>query len=144
MERSSQALWKSDSVMVHAGTDDDGASFFCTGAGYYQSLCEYACESLARAVASCMCVVTMKMLTGRSLVPDELKVIAQVAFGEGPRGAELDSIRVNLTAMGSAVAADTFREIVETARSHCPICRLLEQKVSIEATVQPELLETRI
>ncbi len=143
MEKSSEALWKSDSVMVHAGTEEDGASFFCTGAGYYQSLCEYACESLARAVASCMCVVTMKMLTARSVVPDQLKVNAQVNFGEGLQGAELDSIRMNVTASGSALAADTFRDIVEHARAHCPICRLLEQRVSIEAVVEPELLEAR-
>jgi len=144
MERLSEALWKSDSVMVHAGSEENGASFFCTGAGYHRSLCEYACESLARAVASCMCVVTMKMLTGRGLVPDQLKVKAHVSFGEVSRGAELDSIRVNVTASGSALAADTFREIVEDARVHCPICRLLEQRVSIEATLEPELLEAKV
>lgn len=143
MERSSEALWKSDSVMVHTGSHEDGASFFCTGTGYYRSLCEYACVSLACAVASCMSVVTLKMLTGRSLVPDQLKVNAHVNFGEGARGAELDSIRVSVTASGSALATDTFREIVEDARAHSPICRLLEQKVSIEATVQPELLEAK-
>ncbi len=144
MEKSSEALWKSDSVMVHAGNEQDGSSFFCTGAGYPQSLCEYACESLARAVASCMCVVTMKMLTGRRLIPDQLKVNAHVKFAEGGRGTELDSIRVNVTASGSALAADAFRDIVEDARAHCPICRLLEQRVSIEATVEPELLEAKL
>jgi organic hydroperoxide reductase OsmC/OhrA len=91
-----------------------------------------------------MCVVTMKMLTGRGLVPDQLKVKAHVSFGEVSRGAELDSIRVNVTASGSALAADTFRQIVEDARVHCPICRLLEQRVSIEATLEPELLEAKV
>lgn len=143
MERSSEALWKSDSVMVHAGSEEDGASFFCTGSGYYHSLCEYACESLARAVASCMCVVTMKVLGGRGLVPDQLKVIARVSFAEASREAELDSIHVTVTASGSAVGEDAFREIVENARAHCPICRLLEQRVSIEATVEPELQEAQ-
>ncbi|MDT8068101.1 MAG: OsmC family protein [Terriglobia bacterium] len=143
MERSSEALWKVDSVMVHAGSAEDGASFFCTGAGYYHSLCEYACESLARAVASCMCVVTMKVLSGRSLAPDQLKVKARVRFAEASREAELDSIYVNVVASGSALTADTFREIVEDARAHCPICRLLEQRVSIEAMVEPELQQAR-
>ncbi len=143
MEKTSEALWKSDSVMVHAGTEEEGASFFSTGTGYYRSLCEYACESLARAVASCMCVVTMKTLSERGLVPDQLKVRACVVFGEASRGAELDSIKVSATASGSALETDAFREIVEDARSHCPICRLLEQRVSIEATVQPELLVAR-
>lgn len=143
MERSSEALWKSDSVMVYAGTQENGASFFCTGTGYYRSLCEYACESLARAVASCMCIATMKMLTGRSLVPDQLKVNARVSFAEASREAELDSIQVNVTASGSALTADTFREIVEDARVHCPICRLLEQRVSMEATVEAELLAAK-
>ncbi len=129
--------------MVHAGTEEDGASFFCTGNGCYRSLCEYACESLARAVASCMCVVTMKTLTGRSLVPDQLKVNAQVSFGEGLRAAELDSIRLNVTASGSALDPDTFLQIVEDARAECPICRLLERKVSIDANVEPEVLETK-
>lgn len=143
MERSSEALWKVDSVMVHAGSEEDGASFFCTGTGYYHSLCEYACESLARAVASCMCVVTMKMLTARSVVPDQLKVKARVSFADASRETELDSIHVDVVASGSALPTDTFRQIVEDARVHCPICRLLERRVSIEATVEPELLQAR-
>lgn len=143
MERSSEALWKSDSVMVRAGAEDDGASFFCTGAGYYRSLWEYACESLARAIASWVCVATMKKVAERRLVPDRLKVTARVSFGDASLGSELDSIHVGVIASGSALAAETFREIVEDARLHCPICRFLEQKVLIDTTVEPELLEVK-
>ena len=143
MERTSEAIWKSDSVMVHARNQDEAASFFCTGVGYYRSLCEYACESLARAIASCVCVATMKKLSERSLVPDQLKVSARVSFGDASRGAELDLIEVKVNASGSALSSEAFRDVVEDARVHSPICRLLEQKVSVEATVQPELLEMK-
>lgn len=140
MKKTAEALWKSDSVMVRGDREDDAVSFFCTGLGFDHTLCEHACESLARAVASCVCVATMKKLLERSLSPDALKVKASVVFGESAKVVELDSVQVNVTACGCAMSLAAFREAVDDARRHCPVCRLLEQRVSIEANIEPEFI----
>ncbi len=135
MNQKAEALWNGNSVLVRAGSSENAMSFFCTGSGFEHSLGEHACESLARAVAACLCAAIMKTLSIRSLAPDMLRVEAHVSFQESGSTIDLELIQVIVNATGSSISTAAFQELVEQSRQHCPVCRLLEQRVSIEATV---------
>lgn len=138
MDQKAEALWNGDSVLVRAGPSEDTMTFFCTGVGFDRSLAEHACESLARAVVACLCAALIKRLSQRGLSPDELRVQACVCFDESSTAIDLASVKVDVTAVGSSISEVVFQEVIEQSRQHCPVCRLLEQRVSIQARIEPE------
>jgi len=98
-------------------------------------------ELIAAAHASCFAMATSAALTAKGLEPLNLDVKATVTIQKDGASWTVTSSHLDLKAQVNDVTQGQFMEIAEDAKKNCPISKLLNAEITLEA--QLEEVDTR-
>ena len=91
-------------------------------------------ELIAAAHAGCFAMALSAALTEAGFKPDRLEATADVKLENVPgSGWSVTASDLNLTAKIPGIDQDKFNELAEKAKSTCPISRLLNTQISLNA-----------
>lgn len=138
MKRSASAVWQGSlksgkgSLTAPGGalknTEYSFGSRFESGAGTNPE------ELIAAAHAGCFAMATSAMLGEAGFTPERLEVKAEVSLDQvPPAGWTVTASHLMLTAKIPAIDQQKFEEITAKAKAGCPISRLLNAKISLDA-----------
>ena len=138
MKRSATAVWngslkEGNGTLSAAGgalrsTPYSFGSRFESGAGTNPE------ELIAAAHAGCFAMALSAALTEAGFKPDRLEATADVKLENVPgSGWSVTASDLNLTAKIPGIDQDKFNELAEKAKSTCPISRLLNTQISLNA-----------
>ncbi len=91
-------------------------------------------ELIAAAHASCFTMALSMVLGNEGLTAEKLETKATVSLDQKDGGFEVTKIHLALT--GSVPGADEakFRECAETAKTNCPISKLMKAEITLDVT----------
>ncbi len=93
-------------------------------------------ELIAAAHAGCFAMALSAELGGANFKPDELAVTANVSLDNvPPKGWTVTASHLVLKAKVPGIDPAKFKEIAEKAKAGCPISRLLNATVTLDATL---------
>lgn len=90
-------------------------------------------ELIAAAHASCFAMATSGGLSAKGFTPEELNVVATVMIEKSGDTWSVSSSHLNLHAHVPEITQTQLLEIVEVAKKNCPISRLLNTEITMEA-----------
>jgi len=140
MKRSASAVWQGSlkegkgTLSAPGGalknTEYSFGSRFASGAGTNPE------ELIAAAHAGCFAMALSAALGEAGFTPTRLDASAEVSFDNvAPKGWTITASRLTLKAQVPGIAADKFQEIAAKAKANCPISRVLNAEISLEATL---------
>lgn len=138
MKRTASALWQGSlktgkgSLTAPGGalknTEYSFGSRFESGAGTNPE------ELIAAAHAGCFAMALSAMLGEAGFTPDRLEATAEVSLDNvPPAGWTVTASRLVLKAKVPGITAEKFAEVAAKAKAGCPISRLLNATVSLDA-----------
>lgn len=138
MKRSATAVWngslkEGNGTLSAAGgalrsTPYSFGSRFESGAGTNPE------ELIAAAHAGCFAMALSAALTEAGFKPDRLEATAEVKLENVPGSSwTITASDLNLTAKIPGIDQEKFNELAEKAKSTCPISRLLNTQISLNA-----------
>jgi osmotically inducible protein OsmC len=89
-------------------------------------------ELVAAAHAGCFTMKLSFNLTGAGFVPETLETTCEITFEDGA----ITESHLKLTAKVPGIDKAKFNEQVKDAELNCPISKLLNTKITVEATLQ--------
>jgi len=140
MKRSASAVWQGSlkegkgTLSAPGGalknTEYSFGSRFASGAGTNPE------ELIAAAHAGCFAMALSAALGEAGFTPTRLDASAEVSFDNvAPKGWTITASRLTLKAQVPGIAADKFQEIAAKAKANCPISRVLNAEISLDATL---------
>jgi osmotically inducible protein OsmC len=90
-------------------------------------------ELIAAAHAACFSMATAGELGKAGLTPESLSTRAEVTLDRTATGPTVTEIRLVLEAKIPGADEAAFRKAAETAKANCPISRLLNAKIELDA-----------
>lgn len=90
-------------------------------------------ELIAAAHAGCFNMALSFALTGAGFTPDSLTTLATLTMEQQDGGFVITAIHLDLTAKVPGVTPDKFAEIAAGAKANCPVSKLLNAEISLEA-----------
>jgi osmotically inducible protein OsmC len=140
MKRKASALWRGDlksgkgSISSDSGVLKDTQYSFSTrfenGVGTNPE------ELIAAAHAGCFAMAFSAELGKAGLKPDSIAATATVTLEMLPSGPTVTESHLDVTVKVPGAAADKVLEIADVAKAGCPISRLLNAKVTMDAKVE--------
>ncbi len=136
-KRSAEAVWK--------GAGKDGSGTLTTDSGTLKGTGYSAGkrfgdepgtnpeELIAAAHAGCFNMALAFALSGEGHVPDELATKATVTIEKDGSGFTIRSSALVLKAKVPGISKDDFMKIAEGAKSGCPVSKVLNADVTLEA-----------
>ncbi|MDQ0327000.1 osmotically inducible protein OsmC [Rhodopseudomonas julia] len=92
-------------------------------------------ELIAAAHAACFSMALSLMLTQEGMAPEELDTSAAVTIEQQGEGFAITSSRLTLKAKVPGIDEAKFQEIAGKAKEGCPVSKLLNAEVSLEASL---------
>jgi osmotically inducible protein OsmC len=92
-------------------------------------------ELIAAAHAGCFNMALSFMLSGEGFVPEALNTTATVTVENDGSGWSVTMVHLDLKAKIADISLDTFQEIAERAKAGCPISRVLDTVIMMDATL---------
>jgi osmotically inducible protein OsmC len=140
MKRSASAVWLGDlkqgrgSLTTPSGVLKDTAYSFHTrfeqGAGTNPE------ELIAAAHAGCFAMATSAFLGKAGFTPEKLSSEASLTLEQVDGNWTITAIHLTLNAKVPGVSEHKFQEIAAEAKANCPVSRLLNAKITLEAKLQ--------
>jgi osmotically inducible protein OsmC len=97
-------------------------------------------ELIAAAHAGCFTMFLAFILDGAKLVADQLTTKAALTLEiSAPGSFEITAIELTLTAKIRAIDQATFESLVAQAKAGCAVSKLINAKISLNATLLPSL-----
>jgi osmotically inducible protein OsmC len=94
-------------------------------------------ELIAAAHAGCFTMALAFRLSGAGHAPESLRTEASVTMEqEAAGGWRIAAVALSLRARVPGVPEDDFRRLAEEAKATCPVSRLLNAAISLEATLE--------
>jgi osmotically inducible protein OsmC len=93
-------------------------------------------ELIAAAHAGCFTMALSAELGKAGLVPEELKTAATVSLEKLDGGWTVTESHLDVVGKIPGASADAFRAAAEAAEKGCPISRLLNTKITMEAKLE--------
>ncbi len=93
-------------------------------------------ELIAAAHAGCFTMALSGELGKAGLVPEELKTTATVSLDKLDAGWTVTESHLEVVGKIPGASADAFRAAAEAAEKGCPISRLLNTKITMEAKLE--------
>jgi lipoyl-dependent peroxiredoxin len=90
-------------------------------------------ELVAAAHAACFTMATSGELTKMGLTPERLETRAELKLERTDKGPTVTSIKLYLEGKVPGASADAFLEAAQTAKANCPISRLLNTDIELDA-----------
>ena len=94
-------------------------------------------ELIAAAHAGCFSMALSFQLTGAGFPPDELKTEAALIMEKEPDGSgwTITAVELNLEASVPGIDQARFEELAAAAKAGCPVSRVLNAEVTLNATL---------
>jgi osmotically inducible protein OsmC len=90
-------------------------------------------ELIAAAHAGCFSMALSVQLGNAGLVPDKITTTAVVTFEKKDEGWAITGSHLEVNAIVPGATAETFAKLAEEAKTGCPISRLLNATITMEA-----------
>lgn len=90
-------------------------------------------ELIAAAHAGCFSMALSVELEKSGFKPESLKTVAAVKLKKGEEGFSISNVHLELVAKIPDIDQDTFMDAAEAAKLGCPVSRLLNAEISMEA-----------
>jgi osmotically inducible protein OsmC len=93
-------------------------------------------ELIAAAHAGCFAMATAFELSGAGHPPDSLQAEATVILEQDGPGWKISASHLVLRGRVPGIDAATFQKIVAGAKANCPVSKLLNAEITLEATLE--------
>jgi osmotically inducible protein OsmC len=140
MKRTASAAWSGDlkqgkgSVTTQSGLLKDSPYSFTTrfenGAGTNPE------ELIAAAHAGCFTMATAAALGRAGFTPDKLATTASLTLEQVSGNWTITTVDLQMTAKVPGIDAKKFQEIAADAKANCPVSRVLNAKISLDAKLE--------
>lgn len=111
-------------------TEYSFGSRFASGAGTNPE------ELIAAAHAGCFAMALSAALGEAGFTPTQLDASAEVNFDNvPPKGWTITASRLTLKAQVPGISPEKFQEVAAKAKANCPISRVLNAEISLDATL---------
>ncbi len=90
-------------------------------------------ELIAAAHASCFSMALSMILGQNDLTPDEIATTATVSLEQNDGGYAITKVHLDVTARVPGATEDSFREAAQAAKENCPVSKLLNAEISMDA-----------
>jgi lipoyl-dependent peroxiredoxin len=81
-------------------------------------------------------MATAFQLTGAGHAPEELRTEARVSMEQEGGGWSIKAVALTLRARVPGIAADEFQRLAEAAKADCPVSRVLNASITLDATLE--------
>jgi osmotically inducible protein OsmC len=92
-------------------------------------------ELIAAAHAACFNMALSFQLTGAGFPPEELSTSAVLTMEQEGVHWSITAVRLELTGRVPGISEEKFQELVEAAKSGCPVSKALNVDISVDATL---------
>jgi osmotically inducible protein OsmC len=92
-------------------------------------------ELLGAAHAACFTMSFVRMLGMASFVPEQVDGKSDVVIEKDGDGFSITSVHLTVTAKIPGIDDDTFQSIASKAKAWCPVSKLMNAKIGLEATL---------
>lgn len=92
-------------------------------------------ELIAAAHAGCFSMALAFQLTGAGFSPDELSTQAVLTMEQEGVHWTITAVRLELQARVPGIDEGKFQELVQAAKSGCPVSKVLNAEISVDATL---------
>jgi lipoyl-dependent peroxiredoxin len=142
MKRKAEAVWR--------GPGKEGKGVVSTGSGAmqehpYSAFTRFESEDgragtnpeelIAAAHAGCFSMALAFQLTGAGHPPKELATEAVLDMQQGDGGWTIRAIHLTVRGSVDGISADQFQELAEKAKAGCPVSRVLNAEITMDATL---------
>ena len=93
-------------------------------------------ELIAAAHASCFSMALSMVLGDHDLVADDIATTATVSLEEVDGGFAITKVHLDMTAKIPGADEATFKKAAETAKENCPVSKLLNAEITMDAKLQ--------
>jgi len=140
MKRKASAIWRGDLKAGRGTISSDSAVLkdtqYSFSARFENGVGTNPEELIAAAHAGCFAMAFSAELGKAGLTPESIAATATVTLEMLPTGPTVTGSHLDVTAKVSGAAADKVLEIANTAKAGCPISRLLNAKITMDAKVE--------
>ena len=140
MKRSASAEWKGDlksgngTISTESGVLSDSRYSFKTrfeeGKGTNPE------ELVAAAHAGCFSMALSLVLADFDLTADSIKTTASVTLEKTDQGFTVSKVHLDLKAKIPVADNDTFQKAADNAKNGCPISKLLNAEITLDAVLE--------
>ena len=92
-------------------------------------------ELVAAAHASCFSMALSMILGDAGFTPDDISTKAVVSLEKKDDGFAITKSHLTVTAKVPGATAEDFAKAAETAKANCPISKLLDTEITMDATL---------
>lgn len=92
-------------------------------------------ELIAAAHAGCFSMASAFQLSGANHPPESLECQAHLTMEQVPGGFSISAIHLVLKAKVPGIDEEKFQELVTNAKENCPVSRVLNATITLEATL---------
>ena len=93
-------------------------------------------ELIAAAHAGCFTMALAFQLTGADKPPESLDTKAEVSLEKEGEGFKISAVALTLRAKVPGMSKDEFMKLAETAKANCPVSKVLNAKITLDATLE--------
>ena len=92
-------------------------------------------ELIGAAHAGCFSMALSMMLGGANLTPDRIDTTAEVSLDKEGEGFAITAVHLTLKAKVPGATEEQFKEIANKAKEGCPVSKVLNAKITLDATL---------
>ena len=93
-------------------------------------------ELIAVAHAGCFSMATAFQLSGAGHAPESLHTEATLTMEQVPGGWKIAAVHLSLRAKVPGLDAAKFKELAEGAKANCPVSKVLNATITLDATLE--------
>lgn len=140
MKRTASAAWSGDlkqgkgSVSTQSGVLKDTRYSFATR--FENGIGTNPEELIAAAHAGCFTMATAAALGRAGFTPDQLATTATLTLEQVSGNWTITTVELQMTAKVPGIDAKKFDEIANDAKQNCPVSRVLNAKISLNAKLE--------
>jgi len=140
MKRTASAAWSGDlkqgkgSVSTQSGVLKDTQYSFATR--FENGIGTNPEELIAAAHAGCFTMATSAALGKAGFTPEKLATTAALTLEQVSGNWTITTVDLQMTAKVPGIDAKKFQEIAADAKANCPVSRVLNAKISLDAKLE--------
>ena len=140
MKRTASAAWNGDlkqgkgTLTTQSGVLKDTAYSFSTR--FENGIGTNPEELIAAAHAGCFTMATAAALGRAGFTPDTLATNASLTFEQVSGNWTITTVDLQMTARVPGIDAKKFQEVAADAKANCPVSRVLNAKINLDARLE--------
>ena len=139
MQRSASAVWHGSikegkgTISTQSGVLKDAQYSFSTR--FENGIGTNPEELIGAAHAGCFSMALSGQLTTAGLPPESIETTAEVSLTKDDKGFVINKIHLTTRAKVPGLDKEKFAELAETAKAGCPVSRLFNAQITLDATL---------